>query len=404
VQVEAPASSAAVRDTMFQVDVDDDGTTDVWSRQGSVAVSTQDDENLASAGLHSTTQAGGSLGPATKVEPAESELKIELHSATWLLVTNPEGLASGCAPPGAPINQIRLTIISDCSVEPQTLAMIALVDGTYELYLAAKEDGEYDLSITGTTDGDAVCEETASGEVTQDERRLAELELDIRNGRLVSCSLGDFKETQEPPPAKFVLPEGLSNAIEEGRRLIPDGLVAGRTPAATSEVLAAETTPTQTGTATADSAASSTARPPATPTPTIRRSVSTGGGSTPVPPPAATRTPTPRPPAPTATRTPRPPTPTPVPPTPTPLQFGYLKGSVLDSSTQQPLIHATVSVVGTGRSTQVQLDGFFLLTDVPAGQQTLQVSAPGYVTQARVITVNSGSNPILYFLLVRQAP
>ncbi|MEX1255690.1 MAG: carboxypeptidase regulatory-like domain-containing protein [Dehalococcoidia bacterium] len=401
VQVEAPASSAAVRDTMFQVDVAEDGTTDIWSRQGAVAVTAEEEEDLASAGLHSTTEPGGPLGAAERVDPAVSELKVELNSATWLLVTNPEGLASGCVPPGGPVNQIRLTVISDCFVEPQTLAMITMVDGTHQLYLAAKEDGEYDLSIEGTTDGEVVCQETASGQVEEDERRLAELRLDVEDGVLVSCALSEFEQTDEPPPAKFVLPDKLTDAIEEGQRLIPELLASGQTPEPTSQVLAAESTPSPTSSATSET--SSTPRPPATPTPTTRRSTSTGGGPSAAPPPPATRTPTPRPAAPTPTRTPRPPTATPT-FTPLPPQFGHLKGSVLDSVTHQRVLQATVTVLGTGLSTAAQADGFFLITDVPTGPQTVQASAPGYVTQTREITVIPGANPILYFLLVRQLP
>jgi hypothetical protein len=402
VQVEAPASSAAVRDTMFQVDVAEDGTTDIWSRQGSVAVATSDDEDLATAGLHSTTEPGGPLGPAERVDPATSELAIELNSAAWLLLANPEGLASGCVPPGAPINQVRLTVISDCASEPQTLEAITLVNGEHQIYLAGKEDGEYDVSIAGTTEGSVACDESASGDVNEGESLIATLQLDVEDGILISCSLSEFEQTDEPPPAKFVLPDALTDAIEEGQQLIP--LASGGAPLATSEVLSLETAPSPTGTGTATI---EPAGPPgpvtvATPTPAPNVSAPTGGGpqQEPTDPPP----PTPRPPAPTPTSRPPAPTATPRPPTPTPPQFGHLKGSVLDSVTQQPVIHATVTLVNTTFTTPVQLDGFFLINNVPTGTYTVRVSSPGHVTQTRQVTVASGANPILTFLLVRQAP
>ena len=76
----------------------------------------------------------------------------------------------------------------------------------------------------------------------------------------------------------------------------------------------------------------------------------------------------------------------------------------MDSVTQQRVLQATVTVLGTGLSTVAQPDGFFLIADVPTGPQTVQAGAPGYVTQTREITVSPGANPILYFLLVRQVP
>ncbi len=399
VAVAGPASSAAVRDTMFQVDVTSDGTTDVWSRQGSVAVAAQGEEGLASAGLHSTTEPGSPLGPPEEVEPAASELQLELNSSAWLLFANPEGLASGCVPPGAPINQIRLTVISDCAAEPQTISAITLVDGTHLLYLAAKEDGEYDLSIEGRTEGQVVCDLSASGQVREDERWQAELRLDVEDGELLSCSLSEFERTEEPPPAKYVLPRKLTQAIEDGLQLIPVFFVSGQTPEPTSQVLVEAVTPTLTGTPPATAVPTSSGGSAPQPTPTPVRQI-TGGG--PPLPPTPVPTATPRPPAPTRTPVPPPP-PTPV-PTSTPLQFGYLKGSVIDSVTRQPVLRGEVEALGTGRSVAVQTDGFFLLTDVPTGPQSIQVAAPGYVTQTLQITVNSGSNPILTVLLVRVLP
>lgn len=378
-EVETAAASGAVRDTMFQVTVN--GATAVRSRQGNVTVSAQGSQQTVVPGTQSTTQVGDAPGD---VEPAPtiSELRIDFTGPGFLLYIDSDGLAAGCWPPGAPVNQIPLTIISDCSETLQQLSLLSLRDGLQELYLQTTGPGEFQLSVTGLTQRTVVCEEEASGQMEADQIWRAGLELDLVDGlRLEDCQLGPFIQTTEPPPAKIVLPDVLLDAISQGDVLIPAGSVLG--------VTVEPPTPTPTPT------------PTSTPTPT----------DTPVPPPqepADTPTPTdtappppPPPPTPLPTNTPTPthtPTPTPLPtptstPAPTPTPTSTLKGVVLHATTSEPIPGAIVEVVGTGLSTTTDALGVFVITNMPDGTQTLHTSASGFISRNDVVQISPGLNP-----------
>ena len=55
---------------------------------------------------------------------------------------------------------------------------------------------------------------------------------------------------------------------------------------------------------------------------------------------------------------------------------GTIRGRVTDEASQQPLRGATVRV--GSHSTQTRTDGGYLLTDVPAGTDSLRVTMIGY--------------------------
>ena len=70
---------------------------------------------------------------------------------------------------------------------------------------------------------------------------------------------------------------------------------------------------------------------------------------------------------------------------------GRISGTVVDSETGDPLIGATVRVVGLELGTMADLEGTFLIRNVPAGLHTVQVSMIGFA-QKRVteIQVDTG--------------
>jgi len=102
---------------------------------------------------------------------------------------------------------------------------------------------------------------------------------------------------------------------------------------------------------------------------------------------------------PTPTRTPtrtRTPTPTPTPTvtrTPTRLPGGILTGRVVCATTGTGIAGATVRVQGTGLSTATDASGDWSISNVPAGEQTLEVFAQGYTTATQPVNVVAGANP-----------
>jgi len=67
---------------------------------------------------------------------------------------------------------------------------------------------------------------------------------------------------------------------------------------------------------------------------------------------------------------------------------GTIRGRVTDESSQLPLQGATVRV--GSQNTQTQANGVYLLTGIPAGADTLQVTMIGYAPVARPVTVSAG--------------
>jgi tonB-dependent outer membrane receptor len=63
-----------------------------------------------------------------------------------------------------------------------------------------------------------------------------------------------------------------------------------------------------------------------------------------------------------------------------------IKGSVVDSKTQQPLSHASVLVVGTVITTTTDADGHYSLKNLPVGKVKIEVRSAGYRTLRQEVT------------------
>jgi len=64
-------------------------------------------------------------------------------------------------------------------------------------------------------------------------------------------------------------------------------------------------------------------------------------------------------------------------------ETGRIKGKVTDAKTGEPLIGANVMVEGTMLGAATDVNGEYLITNVPAGKQTLVISYVGYQSQRR---------------------
>ena len=80
-------------------------------------------------------------------------------------------------------------------------------------------------------------------------------------------------------------------------------------------------------------------------------------------------------------------------------QGATISGTVADVGSLQPVAYALVAVVGTDRSTLTNEVGRFSLSGVTAGSRTLEVSALGYVTDTRTVTVTGDSETRLTITL-----
>ncbi len=71
-------------------------------------------------------------------------------------------------------------------------------------------------------------------------------------------------------------------------------------------------------------------------------------------------------------------------------QTGSVKGKILDGTTQDPMIGATVLVKGTTTGSTTDVDGNFAIDGIEAGVQVLEVSFVGYSTLSKSVTIEGG--------------
>ena len=82
---------------------------------------------------------------------------------------------------------------------------------------------------------------------------------------------------------------------------------------------------------------------------------------------------------------------------------GTITGRVVDSTTQQPVPDASVSVEGTRRGAISGPDGTFIVVGIPAGTHTVRVRRIGFSSPTQVVNVPAGGTASATFTLDRRA-
>ena len=336
-RVTTPSAVGAARDTLFLVTVTPSGESEFWSRLGNLFLLAQGESQEVPSGSSSTTDPGEAPGEPEPKPVAGSEVRLELASAAWMLVVNPDGLAAGILPPGVFVNQIPGTLSTDYTQEPQLIDMRDLQEGTYEVYLLGKESGKYHVSMSGAAKGTLVSQAAFDGTIAPGETWKLELKIDLAGQLLASATLSQPVQTDQAPIVKVIVQDKVLELIAQNLALLPSDLV-----------LSAFSTPAPTATATA----AATATPSPTPKPT---GVVLAASATPAP-------------------------------------AGTVSGTVVDAVSTSGVGAATVGVSGAGLSAATTGAGGFAIAGVPAGGQTLVVSAAGYISQSLPINVVAGAN------------
>lgn len=75
-------------------------------------------------------------------------------------------------------------------------------------------------------------------------------------------------------------------------------------------------------------------------------------------------------------------------------QVGNLRGRVIDKTTQDGLAAAIVIVKGTNIGTAADLDGNYLLKNIPAGEQTIVFTYVGYESVTKVVTIPRNTSTV----------
>ncbi len=69
---------------------------------------------------------------------------------------------------------------------------------------------------------------------------------------------------------------------------------------------------------------------------------------------------------------------------------GLIRGTVVDSTTHDPLVGANVHLVGTAFGGVTDLEGAYKVTNIPVGSYRLRVSYVGYKSRERDVTIHEG--------------
>jgi hypothetical protein len=80
-----------------------------------------------------------------------------------------------------------------------------------------------------------------------------------------------------------------------------------------------------------------------------------------------------------------------------------IRGTVVDSSTGERVPFASVIVQGTQRGAATNLNGFFLIANVPPGTYQVAAGAVGYTRQVRTVVVRAAEPVTIEFRIVPEA-
>jgi iron complex outermembrane receptor protein len=82
---------------------------------------------------------------------------------------------------------------------------------------------------------------------------------------------------------------------------------------------------------------------------------------------------------------------------------GTVAGRVVDSASQQPLVSATIRVIGTTLGALTRNDGSYTISGVRPGPQQIRVTRIGFAAQVRPIEVTAGATTTADFSMASQA-
>ena len=80
-------------------------------------------------------------------------------------------------------------------------------------------------------------------------------------------------------------------------------------------------------------------------------------------------------------------------------QSGSIRGQITDAETGEPIPTANILLVGLERGTASDVDGFYTIRDIPAGEYTVRVTFVGYQAHRQRITIEPGVELVQNFEL-----
>ena len=69
---------------------------------------------------------------------------------------------------------------------------------------------------------------------------------------------------------------------------------------------------------------------------------------------------------------------------------GRMNGFLRDAETGEPLLYANVSLKNTGIGAATDNSGYYIITNIPPGEYTLQIMMMGYARTEKIVRVVAG--------------
>ncbi len=215
-EVDTPTGVAVARDTLFDVEVAADGTTNVRVIKDKVTVTAQQQEVTVEEGNETVVLPDNPPAQPTPIPAPKSKLQISVSSPSpaWLQVVDPIGRSAGIVPPGIVVNQIPHAQTSGALGQSQAVELSEPSGGQYTIVLYDQHDGNAEVKVTGLVEGNQVLDLTQTVQVGMGQRYKAILVLEVTDSSIVSGTLQEFTLLTEKTAGKVVVMQKAVDNLE----------------------------------------------------------------------------------------------------------------------------------------------------------------------------------------------
>lgn len=192
-EIQTPSTYALVRGTLFEVEVDEDGSTVVRTIEGLVSVGAQGQAVEVSAGQATSVSIGEFPVEPAPIPAADNELLITVSMPAVASVSDPGQAGTGYLPSGMAFNQITGSQSSSPTEGDQVIRIPRPEAGLYHVILRGVGDGTTNVSVEGVSGGESIFKQVGSYEVTNGSGWVLGVGLELRNGRISDISVSDIE-------------------------------------------------------------------------------------------------------------------------------------------------------------------------------------------------------------------
>ncbi|MFC2069972.1 FecR domain-containing protein [Chloroflexota bacterium] len=192
-QVKTPAATASAMGTLFTVEVDDEGSTIVATTEGTVSVTTQNDEVLLSNSQKVRVKPGEALPAPSPISPPVTEISISIDNGGGASITDPNSSSTGTLESGFSYNQITGSQSIVAPDGPRIITIPEPVNGEYILLLSCEAPGKTGFNILITSDNKEIFRYDGSFLTGNQKLWLVHLDLFVENGIVLDAAVNEVE-------------------------------------------------------------------------------------------------------------------------------------------------------------------------------------------------------------------